>query len=179
MIARRTIHRAGPVARRELLDLMTVLWAAEVIRPSRVLFLAAPVVADTLLLDNRAGSFSGLEPAWGERTIGLAELIVRNLIFGGQVRVITRKTMGSGSNPFLVRIRELAAELNLAGRLGTSEIDSPTPLGVVGDDFALIGGLSFAESAIDFAEEAVALNVGSDADAWSAKFRASYGGLGG
>src|SRR5437660_491669 len=89
---RRTLLRNSPAARRELADLLQAIIGAELLRPSRRLWVASAVLADAPVLDNRAGGFTALEPAWGERPIGLIDVLVRNLILGGQVVAV----VGSG-----------------------------------------------------------------------------------
>jgi hypothetical protein len=174
--ARRSLRPAGPAARRELHVLLAALWVAEAVRPSERLILAAPMLADGTALDNRSGTFSGLEPAWGERPIGLAELLAHNLTRGGTVWVVTRRHP-DGPNRLLARLRELAGAAGTAARLATAEVTALAPAGLVGSGFALTGGLALTEAGPDHADEGLVLDLGPTAEGWAGTFRNAYEGL--
>lgn len=61
----RTIRRTAVTSRRDLAQVLTGICVAELLVPSRALWIAAPSLCDTVLLDNRAGAFHTLEPRWG------------------------------------------------------------------------------------------------------------------
>ena len=152
--ARRAISPGGPAARHALGTLLTAVWAAEVVRPSAFLLLAATELHDGPALDNRAGGFSGLEPAWGERVIRVSDVLLRALKHGGEVWAFTRRR-ADGPSLFLARLRARAAESGFAARLRTAEPEALPVNGLYGDGFAVAGALALTEAGPDFAGEGV------------------------
>lgn len=177
MTSRRVVRRGGPASQRELESLLSSLWVAEAVHPSRVLVLIVPLISDGPALDNRGGGFSGIEPAWGERIVSRADLLARNLTFDGEVRLITRPAEDGSSDPFAIRLRELAQDAGSAALFRTGTLDASMPLGIAGDGFVLAGGLKLTESGVDFADESVTLVVGDEASAQASRFLSISGGL--
>jgi hypothetical protein len=172
---RRIISR-GPGARHAVQSLLQSLWLAEVLQPARLLLVAVPVLADLMVLDNRAGAFSDLEPSWGERPVAFSELLVRNLVHKGRVAV------QSGSDPssraFRQRLQDLASDAGVASRLRQQEREMLPVQGLIGDDYHLAGGLVLSAAGADLAEEGVALDVGQPASQRGIEsFVAAYGGF--
>jgi hypothetical protein len=165
---RRTLLRNAPGGGRELTELLQLIAVAELLRPSRRLWLAAPVLADAPVLDNRAGGFTALEPSWGEHPIGLLELLARNLAFGGEVIAVT----ADAADPFL-------GSLRAAGGLGRLTLRSHPSLavqGIAGDDYFLAGALSWTPAGAAVAEEGVMFEGGPGVgEAAAARFTQAYG----
>jgi hypothetical protein len=173
--ARRTILRSSPAARRELGELLQAIATAELLRPSRRLWVASPVLADSPVLDNRAGGFTSLEPAWGERTIGLVDLLVRNLALGAEVAVVVGD--GDEGQRFLARLRDAAEAAGVGARLSTRTVPAVTEAGIAGDEFHLAGRLAWSPSAVAIAEEGISFEAGEEAGQRAAdRFRQVYGG---
>lgn len=156
--SRRTLHPGGPAARHELAVLLTSVWAGEAIRPSRFLLIAAPQLADGPALDNRAGGFSTLESEWGERVVRLSDMLLRALSQGSEVWVATRGR-SDAPNLFLARVRDLAVEGGLGGRLRTAEPPVLPAAGLYGDGFALTGAVAFGDTGPDFAGEGIVFEL--------------------
>ncbi len=172
---RRTVNPGGPAARHSLAALLTAVWAGELIRPSKFLILAATELHDGPALDNRAGGFSGLEPAWGERVIRVSDVLLRVLKHGGEVWALTRRR-ADGPNLFLARLRARAAENGLSLRLRTAEPEALPAAGLYGDGFTLTGVFALAETGPDFAGEGIVFEPECAADRRS-KLRATFEGL--
>src|SRR5437660_679004 len=71
LMATRVIHKASWRSRDEARELLGLLLAAEVVSPSRELWVVSPWISNVAVLDNRAADFSGLEPAWPRTWIRL------------------------------------------------------------------------------------------------------------
>jgi len=147
----RPLRPAGPVGRRQLQSLLSGLWAAEVLRPSRLLILALPALSEIAALDNRTGTFSPLEPSWGERIVRLTDILMRNLAWGGEVCIVTHLAP-EGPNRLLARLRERADGEGLGAGLRTGECEALPRTGIFGDDFALIGPLHLVDPWPEIAE---------------------------
>ena len=81
----RHIRRSSPTCRRDLGRVVEALCVAELLHPGRCVWLAARVLADAPVLDNRAGQVGPLEPRWGNRLVGLSDWLLRVLGSGTSV----------------------------------------------------------------------------------------------
>ncbi|MCC7066695.1 MAG: hypothetical protein IT456_28125 [Planctomycetes bacterium] len=138
--------------------LLTSIWTAEAIRPSRFLLLAVPDLFEGQALDNRAGGFSAMEASWGERIVRISDMLLRALAQGGDVWVLTRRR-ADGPNLLLARLRERAVEVGLGSRFRAAEAESLPAAGVFGDGFALTGAVAFTDTGPDFAGEGVVFEL--------------------
>lgn len=174
---RRTLLRTSPGARRELAELLQAVTVAEVLRPSPRLWVVSAVLDDAPVLDNRAGGFTAIEPAWGERSIGLIDVLVRNLTLGGQVAVVGGG--GPDGERFLRRLRDAADAAGVASRLETRVAPSLPVQGIVGEGFHLSGALAWAAAGVTIAEEGISFEAGTETGARAdVLFRQAYGGGG-
>jgi hypothetical protein len=172
---RRTLLRNAPAARREVADLLQVIVVAELLRPSPRLWVASPGLADAPVLDNRAGGFTSLEPAWGERAVGLIDVLLRNLTLGGHVAVVVGR--GPEGEGFLRRLRDRADAAGVAARLETHAAPTLPVQGIAGEGFSLSGALAWTASSVTIAEEGITFEAGREAGARAdALFRQAYGG---
>jgi hypothetical protein len=158
---RRPLRPGGPAARHELAGLLANVWACEVVRPSGLLVLAVPQLADGPAVDNRGGSFSGIEPGWDEREVRVSDVLLRTAARGGRVWVVTRRTPDR-PNVLLARLRERAAETGATARLRTAELDTLPAAGLFADGFTVRGPILLGEDGPDFLGEAVVFDVTTD-----------------
>ena len=109
----RRIFRSSSTSNAEIRELLESLFAAELLAPSRCLWLVSPWLSDLHLLDNRAGAFSALDPQWGSRQLRLADLLGRNA--------------DGGSDQLLARIKRAVPDAWLESGGGTAvHFDSPS-----------------------------------------------------
>lgn len=147
MIPDRLIYRRA--GGRQIADLLTVLFAAELLAPSRRMWLVSPWISNLVVLDNRADQFVSLQPAWSRTNVSLATILAQLASAGTHIRVVTR------SDP---HNRAFRVEL---GRL-TSSSGASVPVrlqdtlhakGLVTDRFALWGSMNFTNNGIDVNDE--------------------------
>ena len=156
----RLIVKTMKGSRDEVRDLLESLIATELLFPSRDIWLVSPWVTDLPLLDNRAGAYSGIEPAWPKSYLRLAELLAYSLKSSPetQLKVVTRPDEHNKS--FCNRLRELTRLDGTAGRL---KIDSSRTVlhtkGFAGDSFSLKGSMNFTYNGIEVLEETVELEL--------------------
>ena len=128
--------------------LQTIL-IAELLRPSRRLWICSPWISDVELLDNSARQFSSLDPDWPTATVRFSALLATLLERGATVVIVTD---GSAHNDeFLERL----AALNDAFPKNLSIIRSPNlrDEGIVGDNFVLDGSMNLANGGVSINDE--------------------------
>lgn len=102
----RIIRKSSWRCRHEVRELLQAIFLAECLAPSRQIWLVSPWVSDIPVIDNRTGAFTGLDPGWTSRPIGLAELLTRLLGRDSAVLLATRDT--PHNRAFVDRVRLLS-----------------------------------------------------------------------
>lgn len=149
----RTIHTWASA--RQIPDLLQAIFVAELVSPSRCLWLVSPWVSDIPVIDNRANSFLTLDPLWTRTQVHLSQVLTRLLELGTTVHVATRPD--TRNRPLLDRLLRAAGPDDLPLRL--HEREELHEKGILGDGFYLSGSMNITFSGIAFNEEAVHFTV--------------------
>ncbi len=136
-------------------DLLQAVFTAELLCPSRCLWLVSPWVSDIPILDNRTNGFSPIEPRWARSRVSLSQVLGRLLELGTTVRIATRPD--DHNRAFLERMRRLAEPDGLPLVLHSAE--ELHEKGILGDGFYLSGSMNFTFNGISLNEEAVHYSV--------------------
>lgn len=138
----RDLH--GPAQARGVRDLFQTIFAAELLSPSRKLWLTFAWISDVEILDNSARRFAAIESDWPAAPIRLSQVLGALLSRGSQVRLVIRE---HGYNEyFIARLRSLKDEFEdqLKWRV---EKDFHAK-GLLGDDYFLSGSMNLTLSGI-------------------------------
>lgn len=157
----RVIRKSQYASVTEAADLLAGLFGAELVSPSKCLWLVSPWVSDVELLDNSAGSYDALT-RFGKRKIRLAECLIALASRGTQIVVGT--TTDDHNTRFLDRLRGLAEETRLEDKVSIS-IDASDNLhtkALTGDDYALAGSMNITFNGIQVREELIDLRTDTE-----------------
>src|SRR5262245_54616950 len=128
---------------------MQLLFACELLVPSRCLWLVSPWITDLEVIDNRDARFSALEPTWGARPIRLMEVLTRLVDQGAVLRIAMRPPSRAPANADVARkLADLKARLADPDQVGVIEREELHTKGLLGDDFFLAGSMNFTRSGI-------------------------------
>lgn len=156
----RLIVKATHQETEELRDMLESVFAVELLSPGKELWLVSPWVSDIHILDNRCGSYSGLDPAWPKRQITFAEVLAYALRNNPEleVKVVTRPD--EWNKRFAKRLQYLA-ELDGTGDRLSIDADHANlhTKGVAGSSFALLGSMNFTHNGIQILEETLQLDT--------------------
>lgn len=119
-------------------ELIQSIFVAELIRPSRRLWLASPWISDVDLIDNRARQFASLCPDWPAAWIGLTRVLEALLVRGSRVTIITNDDAHNRH----VRERVQALGRVYEGQTRTIVDENLHEKGIVGDWFSLSGSMN-------------------------------------
>jgi hypothetical protein len=170
----RVISRSSPTSSCELRELLRSIFVAELIFPSRCLWLAVPDLVDIPLLDNRTGDFFPLEPAWANRVVRLAEILGR--LVGAGTQLMLAAPPNAENSCFLERVQVLVNDLGLAGNLRVQQPPRLPFCGLLNDRAWLRGSLHLSETAVSVEEDGAVFDVNLPAVAAAAEtFARSYG----
>lgn len=145
----------GPGQSGAIRDLLQGLFAAELIAPSRELWLLFGWISDIEILDNRARQFSSLRADWPAAPIRLFAVIEALLDRGAHLFLVLRDV--SHNQPFIQRMRCLRERYPGLLRLATgAEVHEK---GMLGDDFLLSGSMNLTYSGVVINDEHVTLRT--------------------
>ena len=158
----RLIVKSAQGNREEVRDLLESILAVELLSPGIELWLVSPWITDVPVLDNRAGSYSGLDPAWPKRHISLAELL-GNLLERSpdtKISVVTRPSEDSSTARFCERLRIIVGLSGNIDRLNLNDRrENLHTKGLICDQVALSGSMNFTNNGISVLEETVQFQI--------------------
>lgn len=149
----RVILRTATTARLEIKELLSGVLAAELVAPSRCLWLVSPWVRDVELLDNRSAAFRGLGPGWGRKYVRLFEVVGELARRGAQVIVATRPADGVEGS--LTSLRRAVGDGPAASRLHLLTRPNLHAKGLLGDDYCVSGSMNFTHNGVEHLDEMV------------------------
>lgn len=149
----RDIH--GPAQSRAIRDMLQTLFAAELLQPSKPLWLCFAWITDLQLLDNSARQFASLQPDWPAAPIRLSKVLGALLNRGGQINVVIRKHEHNAA--FLATLEQLRSEHGGAIRWAVG--DKFHAKGLLGDSYFLNGSMNLTVNGVSVNEEHVVLRL--------------------
>lgn len=149
----RDIH--GPAQSRAIRDVLQTLFAAELLRLSKPLWLCFAWVTDLQMLDNSARQFSLLQPDWPAAPIRLSKVLDALLGRGGEINVVIREH--EHNTAFIAALQALRADHGAAIRWAVG--DNFHAKGLLGDSYFLNGSMNLTVSGVSVNEEHVVLRL--------------------
>ena len=172
----RRIFRSSSTSNAEIRELLESLFAAELLSPSRCIWLVSPWLTDLELLDNRAGAWSALDPQWGPRQLRLAELLARLLEMGVHVVIATRPD--AHNEHFLRKLDDLVKSSGVASLLTVHRKATLHHKGFLGDDFYLSGSMNLTFNGVEILDEGITFETDREAtESARIAFLNDYGGV--
>lgn len=157
----RSLRTSALSSREELADALQALFVSELLEPSQPLWLVTPWISDVVVLDNRAGRFTGLLPDMPQRPIRLSEVLVAQMQRGGEVVVACRTD--DHNKAFIERLTALASDASVEPRFLCRYSDELHEKGVLTRDVLLNGSMNLTHNGLRRLEESI--HVTDDADA--------------
>jgi len=149
----RDLH--GPAQTRGVRDLFQTLFAAELISPSRKLWLCFAWISDVEVLDNAGRRFAAIEPDWPAGPIKLSQVLGALLARGTHIRLVIRDHVHNGY--FVARLQALKERFGDQLRW-IVEKDFHAK-GLLGDDYFLSGSMNLTLSGISVNGEHLVLRT--------------------
>jgi len=158
-------------ARNSVRELLQMIFAAELLAPSRSLWLVSPWIRDIPVLDNTTGSFSALCPDFPLAEVRLS-LVLRQLLACGSQLVIAARP-DPGNTHVYDSLRGIRSDDGLIFH-ERSELHAK---GIVGDAFSLIGSMNLTYNGLERLTEMLIFDTNRPAvDQLRLSFRREYGG---
>lgn len=150
----RTIHLHNELGRRQLREVLSSLLSALMLAPERI-WLVSPWVSDFDLLDNRAGDWSVLQPAWGLRVVRFSEMLMECVEAGCELNLVTKHDERNGA--FLSRLAQCISVRERYRSVFSSDVHVK---GLLAETWYFSGSMNFTFSGANRNEEQV--NLTSD-----------------
>ncbi len=167
----RLILNTAARARNEVRELLELVFATELLRPSRCVWLVSAFLRDIPVLDNSGGAYVSLSPDLPRTQIRLSRLLSELASRGTHIVVASKPTPEGGEVGEEV---QRVSDRNLI--TVTRRIDLHVK-GVVGDSYALTGSMNFTHNGIDKLDELVRFETSpAEVQKLRSEFHQHYGG---
>lgn len=148
----RQIFLHGATGQRVLREVLSAQLVGLILQPEPI-WLVSPWVSNFMLLDNRAGSWDSIEPAWGGREVDFIELLASAINNGAQLSLVTRDLPQNRSF-----MKGLENRLNSHAEYRLELRDQLHTKGLLTSHFFLKGSMNFTWSGVNRNEEYVELS---------------------
>jgi len=138
-----------------LADLLRGLFVLELLEPSSSVYLVSAWVTNIEILDNRDGSYSGLDRDLPTRRIYLAEVLVALALRGSIVSVVTNED--PHNQTFLSELQLMARTRGCRDQVRVRTLPDLHTKGLATDSFHLFGSMNFTYNGINVNGEEVLL----------------------
>ncbi len=76
MSGTRKIYKGAVTSQHAVREVLTMVFAQELLAPSKEVFIVAPWISNIVVFDSQIGQYATLNPEWAKREIRLVEVLV-------------------------------------------------------------------------------------------------------
>ena len=154
-VASRQFLRAGWSEAADVQNLLQSIFVAELLAPSRCLWLVSAWIRNLVVIDGSAGTFRALESGWGRRDIRLTDVLAELLGRGTHVVIAAKPTDDNAQV-----LDEMQMKLAQLGELEVVQSEELHAKGILGDDYFLSGSMNLTYAGVGFNTELVSFANG-------------------
>jgi len=170
-VTARQFLQSAADTRNAVRELLQIVFASELLAPSRCLWLVSPWLRDIPVLDNTTGSFLFLCPEFPRTEVRLSLVLRELLARGSQLVIATRPD--PGNSQVLDSLRGVGPD----DALIFHERPELHAKGIVGDGYSLIGSMNLTYNGLDHLTEMLVFETErSSVEQLRLSFRREYGG---
>lgn len=153
----RTIFKSAVTSQHAVRELLSMVFAQELLTPSREVFIVAPWISNIVVFDSRLGQFSTLNPEWAKREVRLVEVLVAIVTNGTKLHVHTRPD--EHNKTFKRKIADAMSDAGLLEQLYWSDKNAKLHTkGVLTDRVLVDGSMNLTESGVALNDETVTVS---------------------
>lgn len=153
----RKIYKSAVTSQHAVRDVLSMVFAQELLAPSRNVFIVAPWISNIVVFDNYLGQYATLNPEWPRREIRLAEVLVAVAANGTALHIHTRPD--DHNKAFKRRIVEAMTDAGLLDHLHWSDNNAQLHTKGVLTDWVLVdGSMNLTVSGVALNDEAVTVS---------------------
>lgn len=152
-------------------EILQLIFSAELVSPSRCVWIVSPWLRDIPILDNSTGAYISVCPEFPQTQIALSKVVAVLINRGTQVVIATRPDGGNRQVLDGVALETRSDQLVFHER---AELHAK---GIVGDRFALSGSMNLTFNGLERLTEMVSYQTDrNEVEALRLTFRGEYGG---
>ena len=152
----RQVLQTAASARKWMRELLQTIFVAELIAPSRCLWVVSPWLRDIPVLDNTTGAFQALSHDFPRSEIRLTRLLIELLERGTHIVIATRPE--AGNRQVIDTLRNLVGDRQDTLRLDIHERSNLHAKGIAGDRYCLGGSMNITFNALENLTELLVLH---------------------
>lgn len=161
MSGTRKIFKSAVTSQHAVREVLSMVFAQELLAPSRQVFIVAPWISNIVIFDSRIGQYATLNPEWAKREIRLVEVLVAIAANGTALHIHTRPD--DHNKTFKRRIAEAMTDAGLHDQLHWSDRKARLHTkGVLTDRVLIDGSMNLTESGVALNDEAVTVSFEPD-----------------
>ena len=173
MILGRDVVRRSRHARNEVRELLQSVFVAELIRPSKELWLVSPWLSDIEVIDDTAGAFASIVRGTLNTSLTLSAALALLAAAGTGVHVVTRPV---DSQNFCDALNRHLAHSPHKDQVTLRTVQTLHTKGLVGDDYRVMGSMNFTFNGIRINDEIIRFDRNAEAVArMRLEFEQQYG----
>jgi phosphatidylserine/phosphatidylglycerophosphate/cardiolipin synthase-like enzyme len=157
MSGTRKIFKSAVTSQHAVREVLSMVFAQELLAPSREVFIVAPWISNITILDSQLGQYATLNPEWGKREIRLVEVLMAIAANGTALHIHTRPD--EHNKTFKRRILEAMTDAGLHDQLRWSDRNAHLHTkGVLTDRVLIDGSMNLTESGVALNDESVTVS---------------------
>lgn len=157
MSAKRKIFKSAVTSQHAVREVLTMVFAQELLAPSKEVFIVAPWISNIVIFDSQLGQYATLNPEWAKREIRLVEVLAAIAANGTTLHVHTRPD--DHNKTFKRRMHEALEDAGLSDQLCWSDRNALLHTkGVCTDRVLIDGSMNLTESGVALNDEAVTVS---------------------
>ena len=142
----RILQKSRERSRNEATELLQLFFAAELLCPSKTLWIVSPWLRNIELFDGTTGAFSDLFPDAPRRMIRLTDVLRSLLVAGSRIVLVVRAPRDDGGVG--VHLAEVARGLGRASQLSVVDHPNVHSKGLLGDHAAVTGSMNVTHAGV-------------------------------
>jgi hypothetical protein len=136
------------------------LFIAELLHPSAPLWIVTPWISDVVVIDNRAGRFTGLLPGLPHRSIRLTEVLLAQTQRGGTIVIACRPD--DHNRGFVEQLEARAADVGVSAQLICRYSSELHEKGLLTRHLLLSGSMNLTYNGLRRLEESILVTDDTD-----------------
>jgi hypothetical protein len=156
-VSQRRIFKGATTTQSAIRELLSLVFCQELLVPGANLCVVAPWISNVTIFDNRSADFAAINPEWGEREVGVIDVLVQLARSGTMIEVAVRPD--DHNQQFIRAIREAGEEEGVANSISVQEIENLHTKGILADSWVILGSMNLTRNGIEINEEYLTYEV--------------------
>jgi phosphatidylserine/phosphatidylglycerophosphate/cardiolipin synthase-like enzyme len=153
----RKIYKGAVTSQHAIKEVLTMVFAQELLAPSWEVFIVAPWISNIVIFDSHIGQYATLNPEWTRRDIRLIEVLVAIAANGTKLHIHTRPD--DHNKGFKRRILEALGDAGLLDQLRWTDSNALLHTkGIWTDQVLIDGSMNLTESGVALNEEVMTVS---------------------